>query len=149
MTAGGPDFEAARSRAFATIADCIRTGDFAPAVSAIEELIDGGYTKMPVGLILADTCFRLELERWPRLDNYGFHFRAIQLLFTGEICSGDEINNAVVWALLERGNANGCLEGQLYDMLIEMLNSADETSAEEIDRLTQGFTRGPDSEFEF
>ncbi|WP_146073773.1 hypothetical protein [Amycolatopsis sp. CA-126428] len=149
MTASEQGFEAAISSAFATIAECIRTGNFGPAVSAIEELIDAGHTKMPVGLILADACFRLELERWPNLDDYGFHFRAIQLLFTGEICNGDEINNAIVWALLERGNANGSLEGQLYDMLMELLDSASGTSAEEVERLTKGFIRGPDSEFEF
>ncbi|WP_146073601.1 hypothetical protein [Amycolatopsis sp. CA-126428] len=147
MTAANPDFEAAKSNAYATIVECVNTCEFAPAVSAVEQLIADGHTEAPVGLILAETCFRLELERWPRVDDYGFHFRAIHLLFADELCSRDEMYNAMTWALLDRGNENGILEGQLYDMLIELLNCADGTCTEEVEKLTQGFTRGSDSEF--
>jgi hypothetical protein len=120
------------------------TGEFARAVTVVQRLIDAGYTKRSVGEILAETCFRQELERWPKVDEYGCHFRATALLFSDEVCSANQINNAIVRALLERGGTQGCLEGELYDMLTELIGSSEGVCPGKIEELTRGITRNPD-----
>jgi hypothetical protein len=145
MTEPIVDVETARVITFVVIIDCMETGKFAPAVNAIQRLIDAGYTKRSVGEILAETCFRQELERWPKVDDYGCHFRATALLFANEVCSVNQINNAIIRALLERGRMQGCLEGELYDMLTELIGSSEGGCPGKTEELTRGITRDPDN----
>jgi hypothetical protein len=144
MTADEPALLVATLATLATVGRCIETGEFGPGIDAMEGLRAAGYTTRPATQLLADTCFRLELQRWPRIDDFGLHFRGTVLLHRQGICTVREVNTAVVAALLERAKEQGFLEGELHTMLSDV---ASQSGSEIFPLLVQKIPRGDDSGF--